>query len=70
MQFRAEAKDPDGRIGWQTWDFDASDGVEVDSTKAAPSWEFIKPGRYTVSLTAMDNFLSPAHTHVVVTVEP
>ncbi len=70
VKFRGEAKDSDGRIVWQTWDFDGGNGVKVDSAKATQDWEFTQPGRYVVSLTAMDNFLTPAHAHVVVTVEP
>ena len=31
VQFRAEAQDPSGRIAWQTWDFDARNGVAVGS---------------------------------------
>ncbi len=55
-------------FAWQTWDFDAKDDVGIDSSRAVQDWEFKKPGRYTVSLTVMDNFLTPAHDHVVVNV--
>lgn len=68
VRFRAEASDSDGQVLWQTWDFDAKDDMGIDSSRAVQDWEFKNPGRYTVSLTVMDNFLTPAHDHVVVNV--
>jgi len=55
-------------FAWQTCDFHAKYGVGIDSSRAVQDWEFKNPGRYTVSLTIMDNFLTPAHDHVVVNV--
>ena len=55
-------------FAWQTWDFDAKDGVGIDSARAVQDWEFKNPDRYTVSLTVMDNFLPSDYDHVVVNV--
>ena len=70
VQFSANATDQDGRILWTTWDFDAADGISIDSADRSPSFTFRKPGRSIVSLTAMDNGLMPAFAHAVITVEP
>lgn len=43
--------DPNGLTAWQ-WDFN-NDAI-VDSVAANPSWTYLSPGTYTVTLTAFD----------------
>ena len=52
------------------WDFDASDGIQVDSTEAAAEWTYPAQGLYTVTLQATDhNGLTGTATALVTVVE-
>lgn len=55
-----------------TWDFDASDGIQVDAEGASVRRRFRKPGTYTITLTVSDFFgLKPSATRTIkVTVNP
>jgi PKD repeat protein len=48
------ATDQDGDSLTFKWDFDASNGIGVDSTDRLPQWKFTKPGKFTVTLIASD----------------
>jgi PKD repeat protein len=51
------------------WDFDASNGIQVDATSANPIHMYDHPGTYTVTLKVTDNALqtSTATTQVTIT---
>jgi hypothetical protein len=55
-----------------TWDFDASDGIDVDADGQSVKRRFRKPGEYTITLTVVDIYgLKQPHTSTVkVTVNP
>jgi len=48
------ATDQDGDALSFKWDFDASNGIGVDSTDRLPQWRFSKAGKFTVTCTASD----------------
>ncbi|MDP6356845.1 MAG: PKD domain-containing protein, partial [Planctomycetota bacterium] len=69
LRFSASAKDPDrDKILWYSWDFDASDGLQVDATGKRQKHTFTKPGKYVVSLTATDEtgVTGVAHARIVI----
>ena len=47
--------DPDGNPLTYAWDFDATNGIQVDATGPTPSHTFSAFGSYTVTLTVADN---------------
>ncbi len=47
--------DTDGTIVSYEWDFDASDGIQLDGTGPTPSNTYAAAGLYTVTLTVTDN---------------
>lgn len=55
-----------------TWDFDKSDGIQVDAEGQAVYRKFRKPGTYTVTVTASDYYgLKPSYsTDIKVVVNP
>lgn len=55
-----------------TWDFDASNGVDVDAEGMTVRRKFRKPGEYTITLTVSDKFglKKPYSTTIKVTVNP
>ena len=50
------------------WDFDANDGMQVDSTEQNPTYTYPEPGTYTVTLTVTDKFGTTGTTNQAVTV--
>jgi len=46
--------DPNGDPMTFKWDFDASNGISVDSTDRMPEWKYVRPGTYKVTLTISD----------------
>jgi hypothetical protein len=69
VDFTATAKDSDGdAILWYAWDFDGSNGVQFDATGPQATHTFTKPGKYIVSLTAMDATGQPGIAHLRVNV--
>lgn len=70
VDFAATASDPDGdKILWYWWDFDGSNGLGFDGTGPRASHTFTKPGKYVISLTAMDATGVPGRAHVRIKVE-
>jgi PKD repeat protein len=68
VAFQSTATDPDGdRILWRAWDFN---GANVDATGAAATHTFTKPGKYVVSLVAMDATGQPGRVHLRIHVKP
>jgi len=51
--------DPDGDPLTYAWDFDASNGIQVDATGPTPSHTFSAFGSYLVTLTVTDNGTPP-----------
>jgi hypothetical protein len=69
VEFTATAVDPDGdKILWYSWNFDGSDGVGFDGSGATASHSFDRPGKYVISVTAMDATGVPSQDHVRVDV--
>jgi PKD repeat protein len=56
------ATDQDGDALTYKWDFDASDGIGVDSTEALPEWKYNKVGIFTVTLTVSDGKFTVSDT--------
>lgn len=56
------ATDHDGDALTYKWDFDASDGIGVDSTESLPEWKYNKAGVFTVTLTASDGKFTVSDT--------
>ena len=50
------SSDPDGTIVSYAWDFDASDGIQLDGSGPTPSHTYAADGTYTVTLTVTDNY--------------
>jgi immune inhibitor A len=50
--------DPDGGQLSYIWDFDASDGLQVDSTEINPAYAYSAVGTYTVTLIVSDGELN------------
>jgi PKD repeat protein len=46
--------DPNGDALEYSWDFDASDGIQEESTEKLPTWRYQKAGTYVVTLTVTD----------------
>ncbi len=55
-----------------TWDFDDKDGIQVDTEGQAILRRFMKPGNYTVTVTAQDEYglKKPASTTIKIVVNP
>ena len=71
VAFQSTVTDPDGdRILWRVWDFNGADGVNVDATGAVATHTFTKPGKYVVSLVAMDATGQPGRVHLRIHVKP
>ena len=71
ISFKASAQDPDGhKILWYSWDFDASNGLQADATDKRTKHTFTKPGKFIISLTAMDETGVPGVAHVRVVIRP
>ncbi len=69
--FTGSATDPDGhKVIWYAWDFDGSNGIQFDATGTKAKHTFVKPGKYVVSLTAMDETGQPGIAHVRIEVKP
>ena len=69
VDFLASAIDPDNdRILWYSWDFKGANGIQFDATGAKASHTFDRPGKYVVSLTAMDATGQPGVAHVRINV--
>jgi PKD repeat protein len=56
------ATDQDGDALTYKWDFDASDGIGVDSTEPLPEWKYNKAGTFKVTLTVSDGKNSVSDT--------
>ena len=71
VTFQSTATDPDGdRILWRAWDFNGTDGVGVDAIGDSATHTFNKPGKYVVSLVAMDATGQPGRAHLRINVNP
>jgi PKD repeat protein len=46
--------DPNGDALGYSWDFDASDGIQEESTEKMPRWRYTVPGAFKVTLTVSD----------------
>ena len=66
VQFSASATDEDGRISSLVWSF--GDGSK--STKVNPRHTFNAPGKYTATLTAVDDKGATSRRNLVITVNP
>ncbi|MCK5591893.1 MAG: PKD domain-containing protein, partial [Candidatus Pacebacteria bacterium] len=64
------SSDSDGSIISYEWDFDASDGIQIDATGDITSNTYAIAGTYTVTLTVTDNGVATATAEVVITVNP
>lgn len=54
-QFDASASADEWGIAEYAWDFDASDGIQLDATGFAPQYTYTANGVYLVTLTVTDN---------------
>ena len=50
----SSSEDPDGDPLTYQWDFDASDGIGLDSTELNPTHTYLVPGTYAVTLVVND----------------
>jgi len=58
----SDSSDPDGQPINYSWDFDDSDGIQVDATGAVVSHVYMNEGVYTVTLTVSDANASSTDT--------
>lgn len=64
----AGSADPEGQALSYSWDFDASDGISVDSTEANPTWVYPGAGTFTATLTVSDGISAPGTDTATATV--
>lgn len=64
----AGSSDPEGQGLTYSWDFDASDGIQVDSTEANPTHTYGSDGTFTVTLTVSDGVSAPGADTATATV--
>jgi hypothetical protein len=55
-----------GNIINYSWDFDASDGIQTDTSKKIVEYTFDKEGAFTVTLTVTDNKTTDADTCLII----
>lgn len=67
--FDASASADDAGIAAYAWDFDASNGLAVDSALASPNHLFTVPGNFIVTLRVSDNNGNVGETTAVVAVD-
>lgn len=71
VTFQSTVTDEDeDQILWRAWDFNGADGVKVDATGATATHTFTQPGKYVVSLVAMDATGQPGRAHLRIHVNP
>src|SRR6185295_9759118 len=58
------SSDPDGDALTFAWDFDATNGLQVEATGDSPSHTYGAPGTYTVTVTVSDGTLSDTDTAI------
>ena len=63
------SSDPDGNILSYEWDFDASNGIQVDAIGATAGNSYATAGSYTVTLTVTDNGEATATDTILVQVD-
>ena len=69
MEFNAGASTDDYAIYRYAWDFDDTDGIQVDATGMNPTHFYTDPGTYTVTLRIYDHALQMTEVTTEVTVE-
>ncbi|SPD72924.1 hypothetical protein PITCH_A1590006 [uncultured Desulfobacterium sp.] len=65
----AGASTDDYRIYKYEWDFDNTNGIQIQSTEVNPTWYYTAPGTYTVTLRVYDHAMQMTEVTTQVTIE-